>query len=132
MGGSEKNAGKRDSAEAGEPSPRFAQDEFYRALASCHRRRLLYYLFDNNDCTIEELTSVLSGWEATTSGAMQTTTDRSKLRLGLVHSHLPQLAEIGLIDYDMDEGTVKLEPLHPQVELIIEQSIEAEQLVESE
>lgn len=131
MGGSEKDPGKREYAVAGEPSPRFAQDEFYRALASSHRRRLLHYLLDNKDCTIEELTSVLSGWEATTSGVLQTTTDRSRLRLGLVHNHLPRLAKIDLIDYDMDTGIVKLEPVHPGVEFIIQQSIEAEQRTES-
>ncbi|EMA64611.1 DUF7344 domain-containing protein [Halorubrum lipolyticum] len=103
-----------------------ADDRFYRALASSHRRRLLYYLLDHEETTVEELASVLSGWEATTAGTMYETEDRSALRLRLLHSHLPQLAETGLITYDSNAGTVRLEPLHPRVTHVIQQSVEAE------
>ena len=132
MGRSEEDPDQREYPGSGEPSPRFAEDEFYRVLASSHRRRLLYYLLENEDSTVEELTSILSGWEATTSGTMQTPIERSEIRLQLVHNHLPQLADLDLIAYDVDVGTVHLETLHPRVKDVIQQSIEAEQLPESE
>jgi hypothetical protein len=119
--------GQREDESVGEQCQRFALDEFYQALASSHRRRLLYYLDDTDDSTVEELTSVLSGWEATSSGTMQTSTDRSDIQIGLVHDHLPRLANIDLIEYDADAGIVQLKPLHPRVKDVIQQSIEAEQ-----
>lgn len=130
MGGS-KDSGRQNHAESGLP-PRLAEDRFYRALASSHRRRLLYFLLENEASTIDELASVLSGWEITPTGTMQTPKDRAKIRLQLSHNHLPRLAETGLIAYDPDSGTVQLESLHPRVTDIIRQSVEAEQLASSE
>lgn len=109
----------------GDSPPRLADDQFYRALASTHRRRLLYYLLETTESTVEELASVLGGWEVTTGGTMQTPADRSELRLELMHVHLPRLADAGLIAYDPDEGTVELEPLHPRVADLVRGSIES-------
>jgi DNA-binding transcriptional ArsR family regulator len=116
----------------GELTPRLAEDQFYRALASPHRRRLLYYLSENGESTVEDLTSVLSGWEATTTGTMHTSSDRSEILSQLLHNHLPRLADARLIDYDAHAGTVQLEPLHPRTTEVIRQSVQAEQLVDSE
>lgn len=115
----------------GDLPPRLAEEQFYRALAAPPRRRLLYYLITEDDSTVEELATVLSGWKATTTGTMQTSADRSGIRLRLVHNHLPRLAEAGLIDYDSDDASVQLASLHPRVVDIIRQSVEAEQRAES-
>lgn len=121
----DERVGERD------PPPRVAEDQFYQALASSQRRRLLYYLLSEEESTVEELATVLSEWEATTTGTMNTADQRSGLRLTLVHSHLPILAEADLIDYDSDAGSVEIASLHHWVEAIIQQSVEAEQPTES-
>lgn len=131
MGGSEEDAGLQNHAGSGLP-PRLTEDPFYLALASSHRRHLLYYLLENRESSVEELVSVLSGREITPAGTMQTPKERAKIRLQLSHNHLPRLAEAGLIAYDPDPGTVQLESLHPRVVDIIRQSVEAEQLASSE
>jgi hypothetical protein len=105
--------------------PRLAEDEFYQALASCQRRRLLSYLLET-DSTVDELASVLSGWEATASGTMQTQRDHINCRIELVHQHLPLLANAGLIEYEPDNGSVQLETLHRRVAEIIRHSVVAE------
>lgn len=125
MGGSNDGSAHGSHA-AGDLPPRLADDEFYRALASSHRRRSLYYLLEHGESTVAELASVLSGWEATETGAMYTSGDRSAIRLQLLHSHLPQLAEAGLIAYDSGGDAVRLEELHPRVADVIRQSAEAE------
>ena len=107
--------------------PQLAEDQFYRALASHHRRRVLSYLLEENNSNVEELATVLSGWKATTIGTMQTPADRSEHRIELYHNHLPRLADAGLIDYDPQTGSVQLDSLHPQVANIIRQSVRAEQ-----
>ena len=59
------------------PPPRLADDQFYRALAATHRRRLLYHLLDETEGTVAEIATVLGGWEATTGGTMHTPDDRT-------------------------------------------------------
>lgn len=132
MVGPEDTPNKRDRAKAKDLPPRLGDDQFYSALAAPHRRRLLFYLLEAEESTVEELTSVLSGWEITPSGTMQTAADRSEIRLQLLHNHLPRLDDSGLIAYDSDAGTVQLASLEPRVTEIIEQSVEAEQRTRSE
>lgn len=122
MGHSGKDSNRTDRSAEGEPPPRFADDRFYRALASQHRRRVLQYLLEENDSTVEEIATVLSGWEATTTATMQTPADRSEVLIDLTHNHLPRLADAGLVAYDPDTGSVRLESLHPQVEGLIRRS----------
>ena len=111
-----------------ELSPRLADDLFYQTLVSQRRRRALYYLLEENDSNIEELATVLSGWEATETETIQTPVDRERILLSLAHIHLPQLADTGLVEYDSQTGSVQLASLHPQVVDIIRQSVRAEQL----
>jgi len=132
MGEPEEGPDQQNRAAMGSSPPRLAEDQFYRALASSRPRHLLYYLLENEKCAVEELASVLSGWEATTTGTMYTSADRSAIFLQLLHNHLPRLADAGLIDYDSNSGTVQLESLHPQVTDIIRRSVEAEQPEQSE
>lgn len=131
MGDSWKDRYQDDRMSEGESPPRLAEDQFYLALAAPQRRRLLYYLLAEQESTVEELTTVLSGWNATTTGTMHTSSDWSELRVALVHNHLPRLADVGLIDYDPQDASVQLASLHPQVADIVRQSIEAEQHTES-
>ncbi|WP_311171602.1 DUF7344 domain-containing protein [Halobellus ordinarius] len=131
MGDSQENS-QQDEREGEErPPPRLAEDQFYRALAAAHRRRLLHHLVVEEDSSLDELATVLSEWQPTTTGTTDTSADRSEIRLTLVHNHLPGLDEAGLIDYNPQSESVQLAPLHPQVVDIIRRSIEAEQRPES-
>lgn len=117
--------GESDPTEETLP-PRLADDEFYAALASRRRRRTLHYLLEAGESTVEDLATVLCGWEATTTGTMQRPADRSRRRTELRHRHLPRLADAGLIDYDRDDGSVSLDTLHPRVAEVVRRSVRAE------
>jgi len=125
--------GKSDSNQplAEEPPPRLADSQFYRALAAKRRRRVLYYLLETNRSSVEELATVLCGWEATSGETMQTTGDRRECLIVLSHNHLPKLAEAGLVEYNPTTGSVRVDSLHPQIEDIIAQSVRAVQTDES-
>lgn len=130
------NGSERDRNPQGQPRTenhprRLAEDHFYRALASTQRRRVLYYLLEENTSTVEELATILCGWKATETKTMQTPADRRELLVELSHNHLPQLAEAGLIAYESQTGSVKLDRLHPQVTDLIRQSVRAEQAADS-
>lgn len=127
MGDSEEDRHQEDQVPEEDPPLQLAEDQFYQALAALQRRRVLYYLLAEEESTVEELATVLGGWNATDTGTMHTSEKWLELRLDLFHNHLPLLAAAELIDYDPDDESVQLASLHPQVTDIIHWSVEAEQ-----
>lgn len=107
-------------------------DQLYRALASAQRRRLLYVLLVEQESAVGKLATVLAGWDATEAGGMATPEDRGQIRVALEHVHLPALAEFGLVTYDRDDGTVRVEPLDDAVFDLICQSVETERAPNSQ
>ena len=127
MGHSDNTLAETGPESGGEPTPRLCRNEFYRALASERRRRLLYLLLDGDERAVGEFATMLTGWTATETGTMGMPAERDEIIVGLEHSHLPLLADAGLVTYDRQRGTVELESLAPAVETLIRQSIAAEQ-----
>ena len=126
MGDRDETLNKPGPGSGSEPTPRFCRNEFYRALASERRRRLLYLLLDVGKRAVRELATVLTGWTATETGTMGLPAERNEIVVGLEHSHLPLLADAGLVTYDRQRGTVELESLAPTVEALLRRSIAAE------
>jgi DNA-binding transcriptional ArsR family regulator len=108
-----------------------ADDQFYRALASTQRRRVLSFLLEETESTVDELAAVLAGWDAAATGTMATPDDHEAIALLFVHAHLPMLDEAGLVDYDPDRETVRVEPLDDAVAALIQRSVEAEESTDS-
>ncbi len=106
-------------------TPRLSDDRLYRALASTRRRRLLYLLLEKGESTVENVVTVLTGWNATETGTMKEKDDREHIAISLEHVHLPLLAETDLVDYDRESGTVRVEPLDAAVKDLIRRSVEA-------
>lgn len=104
----------------------WSDDRVYRALASTQRRHLLYFLLEQQESTVEEIATVLTGWGATERGTMGTADDRRQLVIGLVHVHLPILAEAGLVTHDRQSGTVRIESLDPSVQDLVRRSVESD------
>ncbi|MEF8815104.1 MAG: hypothetical protein V5A55_15035 [Halovenus sp.] len=107
-------------------SPRLSDDRLYRALAATPRRRLLYILLVEEKSTIDEIATVLAGWDATETGTITTPADREQIIVALEHIHLPRLSETGLVTYDRESGAVELERLDDAVIDLICQSVESE------
>ncbi|QZP37572.1 DUF7344 domain-containing protein [Halobaculum magnesiiphilum] len=119
-----------DQREGGqvESNVTLADDALYRGLASTQRRRLLAILQDEgpDGTSVDELATLLCGWEATETGAMATQSERDRLLVALTHVHLPQLDTIELVEYDPASGTVAPRPLDPEVEELVGRSAAAE------
>lgn len=110
---------------SGLPS-RFADDELYRALSSRRRRRILAFLLDERECSLDELATVLAGWASTDTGGVSTPDDRGQILLDLHHTQLPMLAASDLVVYDREQGTVTAEDLEPDIRELIRRSVEAD------
>lgn len=83
-------------------------DETLRALADAHRRAIVRYLIESEDgfATYEELVEHL---QAVGFGG-----GSDQLLNALYHSHLPKLADAGLIKHDSRSETVR----YPENEMV--------------
>jgi len=91
-------------------------DDLFSALASSKRRRLLAALPAQSAMTLDELTDILVGWQSTTDGPVGPD-EWAKVKIELVHAHLPLLADVGLITYE-DEEIERAEYPEPVEELV--------------
>lgn len=70
---------------------------------------VLYYLRENGgSATMSDLADQISAWENDAEINELTSQERKRVYVSLYQTHLPKLASTGLIDYDADEGDVKL------------------------
>jgi len=84
-------------------------DLSYRLLADVRRRRVLYALQANDAIGVDRLAETL------VDAGLADSCDRAVA--SLVHTHLPKLADAGVIEYDRetgvlaaDDGVARLEP----------------------
>lgn len=104
-----------------------SEDELYRALAAQRRRQLLYLLHrGDRERSVEELSILLAGWEATERGRMTTADDRYRIHAELHHIHLPLLADLDILDYDREDKAVRLAYLPEPLAESIDQSVDAD------
>ena len=120
------NAEPENHGQKRETGPALSDDQLYRALSSTKRRRVLYILLVEEESTIEKIATVLSGWDATETGKMVSPNEREQILIELDHIHFPLLAESGLITYDRQERTVRIESLSDIITDLICQSVETE------
>jgi hypothetical protein len=93
-------------------------DDVLAALAAEPRRDTLRYFLETTErtATLDELASYVAGRVGGLSDDA-----REDTRLHLHHVHLPKLADVGLVDYDIQSSTVRYRE-HPFAERIVEWS----------
>lgn len=112
--------GVTDGHESGIPP------DVYRALSAQPRRRVVAYLLETQEATVEELAEVLCGWNLSDTSPMATAKDHETMQLRLVHLHLPLLEDVGLLAYDHDNGDVQMQALDSPLKQVIRESITRE------
>ncbi|WP_058366566.1 DUF7344 domain-containing protein, partial [Haloparvum sedimenti] len=100
-------------------------DRFFTSLASARRRRLLVLLSDEESRPIDELATLLAGWDATEKRPMTNAAERDRIRVDLRHVHLPMLDEVGLVDYDRENEEVAPVPLPDLIDTLVSKSVAA-------
>ncbi|MFB6192146.1 MAG: hypothetical protein ABEI11_02360 [Haloarculaceae archaeon] len=85
-------------------------DDLFESLADGTRRRILWYLLEEQRASREELLDVLLGWDLS-GDAIAGIEDRERLAVELQHVHLPKLVDYGLVTRDDDTGEIRLAAL---------------------
>jgi DNA-binding transcriptional ArsR family regulator len=83
-------------------------DIIMELLAARRRRYCLSYFLgaDSNEVDITGLVNHVSQRERTDPSLTDVNSRAEQLKMDLYHTHLPKLADAGLVDYDRDDGTV--------------------------
>lgn len=85
------------------------QDNLFTALSDPRRRYVLYFLQTaETTVSVEELSRELVAWDAQRPAPERSGDERESIEMSLIHHHLPQMAQAGLITYDVTERTVTL------------------------
>jgi len=113
MGKPEMDAGTTIEELKEEPEPDIEEgmhkDEFFTMLSNNRRRTVLRYIDIKSDeapFSLGELSEVVAAQENDKERKELTSSERKKAYVGLYQAHLPDMDEIGLIDFDSDRGLI--------------------------
>ena len=121
MSNSEFDRGKRgdDSKLARTEGPLSATDDvddplpvdlIFDALSNERRQRALIHLQRVERTTLADLAEHVAAWENNTTVGSVTRDARSRVYTGLYHSHVPRLADMGIVEHDRETDMVSLTP----------------------
>lgn len=88
---------------------RLSQDLIFDVLSSARRRYVLYYLREHEGrAEVTELATQIAAWEYDRAVDDLTSQQQKRVYVSLYQTHIPKLADIGIVDYDQDAGVVEL------------------------
>ena len=82
-------------------------DTILEAVSHQRRRNVLYYLYDHTTAATRSLARELTAWEAGVPVDEVSAEDREHMLIDLHHTHLPKLADAGIIEYDPRSGAIR-------------------------
>ena len=85
------------------------RDRIFDILSSPRRRYVLYFLrTEPNPIQLTDLAEHVAAWENDTTVEELSTQQRKRVYVSLYQTHLPKLAESGLVNYDEESGDVSI------------------------
>ncbi|MFC6724173.1 ArsR family transcriptional regulator [Halobium palmae] len=86
-----------------------SKDEIFYLLKNRRRRDIVRYLMDNDGtATLSELAEHIAAWENDIDVQALNSGQRKRVYVALYQTHLPKLAENGIIEYERNRGDVTL------------------------
>lgn len=111
-----------------EPPSSADLDAVIRAIADRERRFALYYLREREATSTERLADVVGTWLAVEDGtAPAGVEERDRLLERLRRTHLPELSDVGLLEFDRGTDEVTLVPPCGVVDPLLETTASLEQ-----
>jgi hypothetical protein len=109
------------------------KDDVFHILQNERRRRVLQYI-TGGDSTYEmrDIAEQVAAWEHDTTLQALKSDERQRVYIALYQSHLPKLADVGLIDYNQSRGIVERKDAIERVEPYLDVQPDADEATESE
>jgi hypothetical protein len=87
-----------------------SQDLVFDLLSSPRRRYVLYYLKEHEEGAVDltELSEQVAAWENDIDVEELTSQQRKRVYVSLYQTHVPKMADAGVISYDQESGMVAL------------------------
>lgn len=103
-------------------SDELTRDEIFTMLSNRRRRWVLHFLKQSDDRQVDlrTLVDTISAWEYDTSPEELPWKKRKRIYTALRQSHLPKLADAGVIEYDRNRGEVELTDGAREVRMYLE------------
>ena len=90
-------------------SDSLTSNEVFEILSNHRRRMVLYFLRkDGTEITVKELAEKIAAAENEVAVEDLTSQQRKRVYVSLYQTHLPKMEQTNVIDYDEDEGIVRL------------------------
>lgn len=84
------------------------RDNVFDLLSNPRRRYILYYLRTHDGpIKLTDLADEVAAWEYDTDVEELSKQERKRVYVSLYQTHVPKLAEIGLVDYDASVGLIR-------------------------
>ncbi|WP_254824348.1 DUF7344 domain-containing protein [Haloglomus halophilum] len=101
--------GSGPDADASAAESVIAPETVFEVLSNERRRYVLHHLKATRErVSVRELSEQVAAWENGIEVAAVTPKERKRVYTALHQTHLPKMAEVGVIDYDRDRGTLEL------------------------
>lgn len=102
-----------DGGEGADPVGRveseLSPDDIFKTLSNRRRRHVLHYLRHiDGTVTIRDLSEQLAAWENGTTTSEVVPGERKRLYTALHQTHLPKMDALGVVTYDRNRGTVRM------------------------
>lgn len=94
--------------ETDDPAEWKAIDDRFDVLSNHRRRRVLTNLAENDTAVVGELAEHIAAIENDKPAGALSSQERKRVYIALYQSHLPKMADAGIVDYDKNRGTVSL------------------------
>src|SRR6056297_1060870 len=94
-----------------------SEDLIFDVLKNRRRRYTLHYLKqENSPVELSELAEQVAAWENNTTVDGLSANERKSVYTSLYQTHLPKLADAGIVDYNRNRGVVELSENAEQLE----------------
>lgn len=92
-----------------------SKNELFHLLQNARRRQVLQYLAETDEpVELRTISKHIATWECDTTHQQLTSTQYQRVYIALYQTHLPTLADAGLITYNQSRGTIEHTPLADQ------------------
>jgi len=96
-------------------------DECFDLLSSYRRRYTLHYLEQNGEeASISDLSEQVAAWENEKSMQEVSYNERKRVYTSLQQVHLPRMDEVGVVEFDENQGTVETGPAAEKLDIYLD------------